>query len=389
MHGDRETGVRVATRGVRLFGMSMLPTFASSGLPELDDALGGLYWGDNVVLREANGAGGAAPLVDAVLAASGYVATLAVSLDGALPAGVDGEDLSGLELEAATARLLERAGALGTGSLLVVGDLAAAVERWGVDGARRFFIGSCPLLLRLGAVAYWRLGPGVPADLADEMRRITQVVLRVDGDVLTVDRAEARPLSVTGTAFRLERADGGLRLEPLGESGGVGAALAAVRVQRGLTQAAMARIAGVSASAISQAERGQRGLAVGTLVRLAAGLGVTLDELVIGPRQSGYRIRGRMAPHRGGASRVALLDGQDEAMRVYEFRLDPGAHGTPPARSGGSEAVLLGQGLLLVTMTDGSTPVIREGEALFAGDAGIADWRNLADDDAIGFWVGV
>ena len=86
---------------------------------------------------------------------------------------------------------------------------------------------------------------------------------------------------------------------------------------------------------------------------------------------------------------MALLDSQDEAMRVYEFRLDPGAHGTPPARTRGTEAVLLGQGLLLVTMTDGSTPVIREGEALFGGEAGIADWRNLADDHAIGFWIGV
>ena len=51
--------------------------------------------------------------------------------------------------------------------------------------------------------------------------------------------------------------------------------------------------------------------------------------------------------------------------------------------------MLLGQGLLLVTMTDGSTPVIREGEALFSGDAAVADWRNLADDPAVGFWVGV
>ena len=39
-------------------------------------------------------------------------------------------------------------------------------------------------------------------------------------------------------------------------------------------------------------------------------------------------------------------------------------------------------------MTDGSTPVIREGEALFAGSAAIADWRNLADGQAVGFWVG-
>ena len=33
---------------------------ASSGIAALDDALGGLYWGDNVVLRET-AAGAAAP----------------------------------------------------------------------------------------------------------------------------------------------------------------------------------------------------------------------------------------------------------------------------------------------------------------------------------------
>lgn len=376
-------------RGASSFGASGLPPYASSGLAELDDALGGLYWGDNVVLREAGEAGAAAPLVDAVLAADGYGAVATIGFGARRPDGPAGDDLSALPLDDAIARVLALGRQLGTGALLVVGDLADAVERWGVDGARRLFIRSCPTLLRLGAVAYWTLGPDVPPDLVEAIRRITQVVLRIDGDQLVVDRAEARPRAVVGTAFRLERVGGAVRLAPAGEASGVGAALAAVRMQRGLTQAAMARLAGVSASAISQAERGQRGLAVGTLVRLAAGLGVTLDELVVGPRASGYRIRGRLAPHRGGASRVALLDAQDEPMRVYEFRLDPGAHGAPPARAGGAEAVLLGQGLLLVTMSDGSTPVIREGEALFAGEAGIADWRNLADDDAIGFWVGV
>ena len=378
-----------AGHGGAAFGGSPLPPFASSGVAELDDALGGLYWGDNVVLREASAAGAAAPLVDAVLAADGYGAAIAVAFGGPRPAGVACEELSALDLDAAIARILVLGRELGSGALLVVGDLAGAVERWGPDGARRLFVRCCPNLLRLGAVAYWTLGPDVPADLCEAIRRITQVVLRIDADALVIDRAEARPLAVAGTAFRIERQGAVLRLAPAGEGGGIGAALAAVRVQRGLTQAAMARLAGVSASAISQAERGQRGLAVATLVRLASGLGVSLDELVIGPRASGYRIRGRLAPHRGGASRVALLDAQDEPMRVYEFRLDPGAHGAPPARAGGAEAVLLGQGLLLVTMSDGSTPVIREGEALFAGDAGIADWRNLADDDAIGFWVGV
>ncbi|MGI9117147.1 MAG: helix-turn-helix domain-containing protein [Gaiellales bacterium] len=369
--------------------MSMLPTVASSGVDILDEALGGLFWGDNVVLREADGSGGAAALIGAALGANGYSGVLGITLGGAAPAGVETEDVGALGLDAAIARIIARGGELGTGGLLVVDDLGHAVERFGVDGARRLFVRSCPLLLRFGAVAYWTLGPGVPDDLAEQIRRITQVVLRIEGSTVVIDRAEARPRSVVGTAFALRVDDGEPVLSPLGEGSRVGAALAAVRVQRELTQAAIARLGGVSPSAISQAERGQRGLSVDTLVRIATGLGVSLDELVIGSRTAGYRIRGRTAPHRGGASRVALLDTQDEALRVYEFRLDPGAHGTPPARARGSEVVLLGQGLLMLTMTDGSTPVIREGEALFAGEAGIADWRNLADDDAIGFWVGV
>lgn len=370
--------------------MPMLPTVASSGVPALDVALGGVYWGDNVVVRDAEGSAGSAALVAAALAAPGYNGRLGVSLGGPGRFAVDTDDVGGLDLDDAIARIVERGRQLGTGGLLVVGDLGDAVERFGSDGARRLFVRSCPMLLRFGAVAYWTLGPGVPADLVEQIGRITQIVLRVEGATIAVDRAEARPHTLLGATFSLQIGDDGLpTVEALGERSRSGGALAAVRTQRGLTQAAVARLGGVSPSAISQAERGQRGLSVETLVRIAEGLGVSLDELVRGSGSAGYRIRGRTAPHRGGASRVALLDGQDEAMRVYEFRLDPGAHGAPPARARASEAVLLGQGLLMVTMTDGSTPVIREGEALFAGDAGVADWRNLADDDAIGFWVGV
>ena len=140
---------------------------------------------------------------------------------------------------------------------------------------------------------------------------------------------------------------------------------------------------------VEQAERGQRGLAISTLVRLAFALGISLDELVLGQEEASYRIRGRTAPHGGGASRVALVDAAAEPYRLHEFRLDPDAHGSPPAHSRGVELVLLGRGLLMITMTDGTTPVIREGEALIAAGAGIADWRNLAEDQAVGFWLEV
>ena len=167
---------------------SHLAPVASSGLAALDEALAGLFWGDNVVLREST-AGTARPLVDAVLGAQGYAAVLEIGLAETAPKG---------DPDAAVRRILEQAAALGTGALLVVDDLGAIVRRDGVDAARRVFTGCCPALLRLGAVAYWTLGPSVPAGLAEEIRRITQIVLAVDADGVAIVRAEAHPPAAVG-----------------------------------------------------------------------------------------------------------------------------------------------------------------------------------------------
>ena len=42
-------------------------------------------------------------------------------------------------------------------NLLVFDSLDAMADRWGVDGARRFFVRCCPMLLEVGAIAYWSL----------------------------------------------------------------------------------------------------------------------------------------------------------------------------------------------------------------------------------------
>lgn len=365
---------------------------ASSGVDALDEVLGGVYWGDNVVFRTSK-AEAAAPFVHAFATADVYRERIVVRFgngDGDAPAwpGVRVETLPG-DVDAAIARTLELGREVGATGLLLVEDLGRLAERVGVDEAARFFIRVCPSLLRIGAVATWVLGPGIGDETADSIRRVTQVVLRIDepGRLIIV-KAEARALDVVGTALDFTVDQAGLpAVGRIGDTARLGVALAAVRVQRGLSQAEIGRMAGVSPSAISQAERGQRGLAVGTLVRLATALGVPLDELVMGRPAPGYRIRGRTAPHRGGASRVALVDGGGADYRLYEFRLDPDAHGTPPTHPRGTELVLLGRGLLLITMTDGSTAVIREGEALIGAGVGIADWRNLDEDQAVGFWV--
>jgi len=372
--------------------MASPSTTATCGIPALDDVLSGIFWGDNVVFRSASEAAQTDAFIRAFAAAAGYAGHGAVRFAKGRGAGGAADEIAIVaadpDLDRVIAEVLACVRAIGPGGLIVLDDLAVLAERHGDEGARRFFLRVCPSLLRVGAVACWTLGPGIADDLAEEIRAITQIVIRVEDDRLIITKAEARPLDVVGATLSYGLGPDGLpQVQEISDAMRLGAALAQVRVQRGLSQSQISRLAGVSPSAISQAERGQRGLSVSTLMRLATALGVSLDALVVGQADPGYRIRGRTAPHRGGASRVALVDSGENDFRLYEFRLDPGAHGTPPAHPRGTEIVLLGQGLLMVNMTDGSTPVIREGEALVAQGTGVADWRNLDEDQAIGFWI--
>jgi transcriptional regulator with XRE-family HTH domain len=377
----------VGSRG----GSSSAPT-ATSGIEALDELLGGIFWGDNVVFRTVGDGAAARPFEEAFATAPGFAAKSALrfaAADEPAPGALEVVVVEDADIDAVIERTLQVARGLGPGSLIVIEDLSLLAERGGQEAVRRYFLRICPSLLRLGVVGTWVLGPAVDDATAEEIRRVTQIVIAIEGPgSLVIRKAEARPLDVVGTPLAYTVTSEGVPVvERVGDTARLGGALAAVRVQRGLSQAEIGRLAGVSPSAISQAERGLRGLSVGTLVRLSTALGISLDELVLGQPDPGYRIRGRTAPHRGGASRVALVDGGSADFRLYEFRLDPGAHGAPPGHPRGTELVLLGRGLLLVTLTDGATAVIREGEALIGAGAGIAEWRNLDEDQALGFWV--
>ena len=176
----------------------------------------------------------------------------------------------------------------------------------------------------------------------------------------------------------LERAPAAARL---------GTALRAVRLQRGLSQADLARLAGVSASAISQAERGQRGLSLETLLELTAGLGITVDELLRGEVAPGYRLGRRDDPAAQPTGMpIPLLDDPEAGMRVYLVRLAPGADAAPQVPHKGVEVVAVIGGLVQV-MTTAGRPVLRQGEALLADRSGISGWRNIGQRPAALFWV--
>jgi transcriptional regulator with XRE-family HTH domain len=359
---------------------------ASTGLPALDAVLGGLFLGDNVVLEPDPGVE-TSPFYAAISGEEGYNSRFAVAFSRTFDVpGFTRVDARGRDIDELYDELVRMSVATGPGDLFLFDDLAHAVAAWGVDPARRFFGRTCPALLRLGSVAYWTLGAAA-MPLRDHVHRVTQCVIALDERRIVVTKAEGRPAGTAGTVLRYRLDGGRLELTDAPPAARLGAGLTALRAQRGLTQSQLARIAGVSPSAMSQAERGQRGLSLATLVDISNRLGVSLDDLVRGNTDPGYELRRRLAPHAGGASREALIDASSAPVRIHEFRLDPGARGNPPRGAKGTEVVLLGQGLLQLELASGAAPVIREGEAVVATRYGVRAWENIGDDAALGFWL--
>ena len=377
--------------------MSAVRHTGTTGVNELDRALGGLYWGDNVVW-DAEGADDVVPFYAAAAAkAPEYDAAAYVSLtedpdavEAAYP-GLEVLDARPTGDLAQPRPLLDACGkwcAQPGRRLLLLESLDAMSDRWGTETAGRFFTRGCPMLLGLGAIAFWSLTTSRhPSALRREIEDVTQCVLSLGGGRLRIIKAEGRRAGVEGSVFRYHVDQGLPVLEAAPAASRLGAALRDLRRTRRLSQADIARLAGVSPSAISQAERGRRGLSLETLLDLTSRLNMTLDELLRGQEAPGYRLARRDDPrHTTFDVPVALLDDPGAGLRAYVLRLSPGARSVPTFPHKGVELVAVASGLVQVVLATG-TPVLRPGEALIADRSGVSAWRNLTDSNALVFWV--
>jgi transcriptional regulator with XRE-family HTH domain len=370
---------------------------ASTGVADLDRALHGLYWGDNVVF-EPDSTDTAQPFFAAVAEHSevyDHAAYVTLTLD---PEIIHRDYPSLGVIDARPDTPLAEAGALlnevrrrskpQARTLLLFDPLDDMAARWGTDMARRFFTRCCPLLLEVGAIAYWSLSQGERFEpLRRDVEDVTQCVLVVRDGRLRIAKAEGRPVGVQGSVYHYKLADGKPELTQAPAAARLGGALRAVRMQRQLSQAQLAGLADVSASAISQAERGQRGLSLETLLTLTANLHITVDELLRGHVSPGYRLGRRDDPAATPTGTpIPLLDDPEAGLRAYLVRLAPGATATPNIDHKGTELVAVVGGLVQVQLTSGR-PVLRQGEALLADRSSIRGWRNIAQRPAALFWV--
>jgi transcriptional regulator with XRE-family HTH domain len=371
---------------------------ASTGVTALDAALGGLFWGDNVVWEVEQG-GSAAPFFDALLRVRAqFSRVVLVKLEGdparlraaypgvdvldARVGGAEGVDTAGALLVAVRERLQRS-----PRSLVVFDPLETVSDRWGHGVAQRFFTRACPLLLGFWSVGWWSLTPGRhSAQLRQAVDAATQCVLVLSADRLRIAKAEGRPQGVQGSVLRVHADGRRTTLEPAPTAARLGAALRAVRIQRHLSQGELARLAGVSASAISQAERGRRGLALDTLLDLAANLDVTIDELLRGEIALGYRLARRTRRDDAAARLAPLLDDRQVGLRARLSCLSPGQSVRAGEAHEGVELVAVATGLVQVVLPTGR-PVLRQGEVLLVEWSGVTGWSNVGDRDALVFWI--
>ncbi|MGH2540769.1 MAG: hypothetical protein ACRDGK_09625 [Actinomycetota bacterium] len=92
---------------------------------------------------------------------------------------------------------------LGPNTRYVFDSLTGMQELWGAEAALSFFLRSCPRLYELRTVALWLLDRGAHGtSFLSRLTRVTQVAVRIEADdegyALRVVKAEGRPAEVTG-----------------------------------------------------------------------------------------------------------------------------------------------------------------------------------------------
>lgn len=372
-----------------------MQTTASSGVADLDDALGGVLRGDNLVwvgerdrpylrVRQAfidHGVGGHPTFV---------VAVAGDDLAAVLPVGVERIDATAGSPHASPGALadeFDRRLAWVPGAHVVIDDLDTLMRRWGAERTLAFFARTCPSMLQYGTVTLWRVPPRAGATLLERIRQITQCFVEVRNGQLHVLKAEGRPAPLVGAVYQIREQPDAVTLSPMPHHGRLAQGLATLRRDLGLTKAQLAQLAGVTPSAISQAEAGTRGLSLDTLLTLGDRLGVGLDRLVATRTDPGYRLA-RFDRHRPVIADgvVALADDATLGLRAWFVTLDGYQESTVPVTHKGHELVAVARGLVQVSVGD-DTPVLRAGDTLLATTTAVARWRNLRPEPAAFYWV--
>jgi len=372
----------------------------TTGVSLLDDLIDGVRVGDNLVvvaddpsvleiigLAFGEAVANAGPLVVVAFGQRGV--DIAPSAGHLLDLRQTGEE------SGSPTHLLENADEeVGPGAAFLIDSLDGVQRRWHPDAALEVFLTICPRLYRRRSVAMWLVDATEhDRDFMDRIAEITQVVVRLSGSGDEIEAevvvAAGRAPTTVGRHLRLQLRDGALQAAGPLTSGRpkLGEAIRHNRLARGLSQVELARRVGITPSGLSQVERGVRGLAGDTLIRIWEALGVPFGPQDSSPQ--GYRL-GRRSAHAptslaDGATGHAVMDDPDVG-RCWQIDFDAGAAGHRPLFDGKlSESIVVTQGVLELEL-EGKRETLQEGDSIVASHAVIEAWHNPGPSTATALW---
>ncbi len=162
-----------------------------------------------------------------------------------------------------------------------------------------------------------------------------------------------------------------------------------LRDARGLTQAQAAKLAGLPRPTWTSLESGSANPTVKVLLRAAAALQISLEELLAPPREAGrvYRADALRTRRRGGALVRDLLPEKIPGMAIERIELPRGAllNGTP--HMPGTREYLACERGRIELAAEGHAYALDAGDVVvFHGDQRHA-YRNAGNETAVGFSV--
>src|ERR1700675_3135053 len=169
----------------------------------------------------------------------------------------------------------------------------------------------------------------------------------------------------------------------------VGPRLRRLRLQRAYSLARVAHAAGVSVGFLSALERGQMSASVATLRRLARFYRMNILALFDPSEVNPGRVRPeeRKVLEAGPGVRMELLSWGQTVMEPHLFRIAPASGSGESYAHEGEDFLYILQGCLEITLDDGETQLLEQGDSFYFESSTQHRWMNPGKKEAWVLWV--